>query len=330
MHSDTADYRIERLSQKTLGDLDRLYHAVYGHDRIAPDFQKKYATAYTGSSYIGYFAYDQQGTPAAYYGVMPCFIQYDNNLILVAQSGDTMTHPDHRNKRLFARLCLKTIELCRQEHILLIFGFPNQNSRGINGQIGWTTTGNLEGFRIPVTTLPLQGLTKRLPFLRHAYEKYSETLLKKYLLPEKGIANSALANDNPGGAPHNNPTTPHNNYGGIHRDEAWFNYKTYSKTWVVRLGKAKAWITISDTITIGDIQSAGQPLKETLRRLKNLAARLGIRQLFFHTSPGTSLHQQFAAGKYPSFPSFPALFNDLGSGIPLQQLKFTFADIDTF
>jgi len=322
MHSDTADYRIERLSQKTLGDLDRLYHAVYGDDRIAPDFQKKYATAYTGSSYIGYFAYDQQGTPAAYYGVMPCFIQYDNNMILVAQSGDTMTHPDHRNKRLFARLCLKTIELCRQEHILLIFGFPNQNSKGINGQIGWTTTGNLEGFRIPVTTLPLQGLARRLPFLRHTYETYSETLLKKYLLPEKGIPNSALCNNADG--------APDNGHGGIHRDEAWFNYKTYSKTWVVRLGKAKAWIAISDTITIGDIQSAGQPLRETLRRLKNLAARLGIRQIFFHTSPGTSLHQQFAAEKYPPFPSFPALFNDLGSGIPLQQLKFTFADIDTF
>ncbi|MBS1605070.1 MAG: GNAT family N-acetyltransferase [Bacteroidetes bacterium] len=330
MHADTADYRIERLSPDNLNDLGRLYHAVYGDNRTAPDFQKKYATAYTGATYIGYFAYDQQGTPAAYYGVMPCFIEYDNNLVLVAQSGDTMTHPDHRNRRLFARLCGKTIELCRHEHILLIFGFPNQNSKGINGQIGWTTTGNLEGFRIPVTTLPIRGLTRRLPFLQHTYRTYCRALLKKYLLPEKGIPNSALENNNPGGSSHDNPADPDNHFGGIHRDEAWFNYKTYSKTSVIRLGKATAWIAISDTITIGDIRSAGQPLTETLRRLRNLAARLGIRQIVFHTSPGTSLHQQFAAGKYPSFSSFPALFNDLGSGIPLHQLKFTLADIDTF
>jgi hypothetical protein len=309
MHSDTTDYRIERLSPNNLGDLDRLYHAVYGLDRTAPDFQKKYATAYTGASYIGYFAYDRHGTPAAYYGVMPCFIQYDSKPILAAQSGDTMTHPDHRNKKLFVRLCLKTIELCRQQHISLIFGFPNQNSAGINGQIGWTTTGNLEGFQIPVTTLPLRGLTRRLPFLQGIYRTYSQTLLKKYLLPEKGIAGSTPC--------------------GILHNEAWFNYKTYSKTYVIRLGKAKAWISLSDVMTIGDIQDNGQDLDDTLRRIKKLAARLGFRNIFFHTSPGTPLHRQFAQ-RFRPFTSFPALFNDLGSGIPLEQLKFTFADIDIF
>ncbi|WP_431210729.1 GNAT family N-acetyltransferase [Puia sp. P3] len=260
-----------------------------------PRISKKYATEYTGASFIGYFAYDQHGTPAAYYGVMPCLIQYDNRLFLSAQSGDTMTHPDHRNKGLFVRLCTLTIELARKEHIVLIFGFPNQNSAGINGKIGWTTTGNLEGFRIPVSTLPLEGLTRRIPFLQRPYKTYSKAVLGKYLLPEKGISGSAI--------------------NGIYRDQAWFDYKTYSNTYVIRLGKAKAWISLGDNLTIGNIQTQEQPLGLTLYHLKKLAARLGIRNLFFHSSPGTPLHLEFAK-RYQPFTSFPVLFNDLGSGIP--------------
>jgi GNAT superfamily N-acetyltransferase len=314
MHSDTNSYRIERLSKDNLGDLERLYHAVYGEGQPSPRFQQKYDTAWSGAAYIGYFAYDGQGTPAAYYGVMPCLLQYGNTLLLSAQSGDTMTHPGHRNKGLFVRLSTMTFELCRKEKILLLFGFPNQNSYpGAVNRLSWTTTENLQGFQIPVTTIPLKGVIRRLPFLKGCYSAYTAALLKKRQLPELGVANSAITNG----------------YGGLYRNETWFRYKTYSKTQVIRLGKAKAWIRITDTFIIGDIEWKEQHFEETLRRIRRLAAWLGFRNVYFHTSPGTLLHQQFAQ-HYKPFTSFPVLFMDLGSGIPLHQIKFTFADIDTF
>lgn len=309
-----SDFRIERLSENNLSDMGRLYHAVYGQHRQLPDFPKKYATAWTGVSCIGYFAYDQQAQPIAYYGVIPCLIRYGDTLVLSAQSGDTMTHPSHRGKGLFVLLCNMTIQLCQREGIRLLFGFPNQNSYpGFTGKLGWTVTEQLDCFAIPVFTLPLAGLSKRLPFLSGLYAKYAAALLKNTLAPQQNIASSALGNDT----------------GGLHRNLAWFQYKTYSYSPVLQLGKAKAWIKLTDTFVIGDIEPGGQDFHETIRRLKQLAARLGYRRLFFHSSPGTALHQLFARS-YKPMASFPVIVKDLGANIPIHRLKFTSSDIDTF
>src|SRR5689334_590601 len=117
---------IKRLNSQNLHDLDQLYEAVYGKKPDENYFPKKYDTEYTGVSYVGYIAY-QDHTPIAYYGVIPCFIQYKNEKLLSAQSADTMTHPGYRLKGMFVSLSEKTFALCRELGIYLVFGFPNQN-----------------------------------------------------------------------------------------------------------------------------------------------------------------------------------------------------------
>src|SRR5258708_39658673 len=94
-----GEYSILRLNKDNLTDVARLHSSVYSS---APsyEFQKKYNTAFTGVEYVAVIAYDKDHQPAAYYGVMPCFIQFEDKIILAAQSGDTMTHPDHRGKGL--------------------------------------------------------------------------------------------------------------------------------------------------------------------------------------------------------------------------------------
>jgi len=63
--------------------------------------------------------------------------------------------------------------------------------------------------------------------------------------------------------------------------------------------------------------------------LKNLAAKLGLQQVHFHASPGTSLHGLFAM-RFKSIPSFPVIFKVLGEDMLTEKIKFTSADIDTF
>src|ERR1700744_762988 len=116
------EYSIERLSKNNLGDLDKLHHAVYSKHHPADYFEKKYDTAYLGVEYLGYIAYNSQHTPIAYYGVIPCFIRYNNQLYMAAQSVDTMTHPKYRFKGLFVQLANLTYDLCQEEGINLIFG----------------------------------------------------------------------------------------------------------------------------------------------------------------------------------------------------------------
>ncbi|HEY1164660.1 MAG TPA: hypothetical protein VGE90_05815, partial [Chitinophaga sp.] len=92
------EYKIVRLDNDNLADLEQLYEAVYGRRVRAGFYKDKYNTAYTGISCIGYIAYRLQNEPVAYYGVIPCFISHAGGRILAAQSADTMTHPGHRYK----------------------------------------------------------------------------------------------------------------------------------------------------------------------------------------------------------------------------------------
>ncbi len=312
--SGSADFRVERLSGGNLPDLGLLDKAVYGVDRPGYSFQKKYATAYTGAQYLGYLAYNGQNEPVAYYGVMPCRLQYKDRILLAAQSGDTMTHPAYRNKGLFVKLCQLTVELCRREGVKLLFGFPNQHSYpGLVNKLGWTTTGAMECFCVSVAAVPLAALSSRFTFLKRSYLAWCTARRKGRLLPLRGVPSSAV-----------DATS-----GGVYRDDAYLNYKTYSSTQVIRIGKAKAWIRIGQDLVLGDLSLEGQDFGETIVALKKIAAGLGLRRIYFHSSTGTPLHRLFAA-RYPVTPSFPVIFRDLDSGIPLEQLKFTFADIDIF
>jgi len=104
--------------------------------------------------------------PVAYYGVMPCFIQYKGEIILSAQSGDTMTHPQYRHKGLFVELSKITFQLCRAAGVKTHFGFPPEFLSAMVNILGWKMTENMERFIIPVMRLPLaywQGDIKNIP-----------------------------------------------------------------------------------------------------------------------------------------------------------------------
>jgi len=314
MENTNKEYRIERLHFSRLKDLDTLYEAVYGHASPKNFFQKKYDTAYTGKSCIGYVAYNKENIPVAYYGVIPCFVQYKNKIILSAQSGDTMTHPLFRYKGMFVELSKITFDLCKAEDIPFIFGFPNQNSyHGAVHKLGWIMTEQMESFTIPVHALPLKSFSERFNWTKIFYKQYAKFILKKYFLQQHGLPNSITAEG----------------FGGIYRDEKYLQYKTYSNTQVIKIGNAKVWFKITSDFIIGDIESGDFDFDELINELKKISKHLGLLKIIFQTSPGTHLHSLFAE-RFESSPSFPVLFQNFGTGISLSEIKFAFADIDIF
>jgi GNAT superfamily N-acetyltransferase len=310
----TKDYTIERLSKKNLSDLDKLHYAVYRKQHLPGYFEKKYDTAYAGAEYIGYIAYNKNQAPIAFYGVIPCFITYQDDIYLAAQSADTMTHPQYRFKGLFVQLANITLDLARKEGIGLIFGFPNQNSlHGFLVKLKWQLTEMMDCYIIPVGIIPVERIAKKLAVTRKLYQKYQQQVLKKYLVDEKGIGNSVLKDK----------------YGGISRNVHYLNYRTYHDTQVIRIGKALLWIKIRNGLIIGDIDCEMEDFDDMMEKLRKLAFRLGLQHIQFHTSHQTRLSALFAE-RYEAMPSFYILFKDLGSNIPLDKIKFTFADVDIF
>jgi hypothetical protein len=313
-NSDNNLYNFERLSASNISDLYKLYTAVYHHQRTPGYFETKYDTAYTGVQYTGFIAYNNRNEAVAYYGVIPCFIKYEGKLIRAAQSTDTMTHPEYRHEGLFMQLARLTFKLCTQEGIKIIFGFANQNAVEGLEHLDWETNENMELYLIPVETIPLENLAEHTPLLGRLYKEYQHRVLKKYLVPQKGIENSVL-NDG---------------FAGVNRDELYLNHKDCHDTQVLRIGKALLWVKIkSNAFIIGDIICADKDFDNIMQKVHKLASLLGLNQVQFQTSPNTKASGLFSK-RYHFIPSFPIMFKTFVRSINPDKIKFTFADIDAF
>jgi len=310
----TFEYHIERLSNDNLTDVEKLHAAVYG--KVPPPglFSMKYDTAFTGIQCIGFVAYSKLHLPIAFYAVIPCFLKFEDEIVLAAQSADTMTHPEYRNKGLFVELAMITYQLCENSGIRLVFGFPNQNSMpGFINKLGWKMTERMDCFIITAATFSLSAFLKKIPVLKNWYAGFQQRLLRKYVVQQQGVTNSVF-NDG---------------YAGVYRDHHYLKYKTYSYTRVIKIDNATLWIKMSSILLVGDISVTPGDFEDMMNKLKKLAQKMGLKEIHFHASPGTTMHSLFAKN-IKSIPSFPVIFKDLAGGRPINKIKFTSADIDTF
>ena len=170
------EYRIEKLSDQNIQDLIPIYKNAV-NDEIDPLLLKnKFDTEFTGFKNVGYIAYSPKNEPAAFYGVLPCFLNYEGEKILIAQSGNTMTHKKHRRKNLFVILAEKTFEYCRENNIKLVYGFPNEFSYlSFVKKLGWTHDENIQTYITKTTCIPLirfQSIAKLSDaiLLKHAHK----------------------------------------------------------------------------------------------------------------------------------------------------------------
>jgi hypothetical protein len=310
----TGEFTVERLCAANLADVEKLHTAVYDKVPAPGMFFKKYNTTFTGLMYTGFIAYDQSNMPVAFYGVIPCYINLEGERILAAQSADTMTHPDFRNRGLFVELANLTFKLCRNEGIRVLFGFPNQNSLpGFIGKLGWQTTERMDCFIIPSGSFSWPMVMRKLSFLKGAYLAYREKQIEKYALKQNGIINSVIADG----------------FAGVERDKKYLAYKTYNRTYVIKINAAIIWIKTNHELLIGDMLVEPKDFDEAIAELKKLALKLGLSEIHFQASPCTVLHGLFAE-RFKSIPSFPVIFKVFDDGLKTDQIKFTSADIDTF
>ncbi len=307
-------YHTERLSITNLSDVGKLHTAVYGKQAPPDFFSVKYDTDFTGVRHTGFIAYNSEQLPIAFYAVIPCFIQSGNKTVLAAQSADTMAHPDYRHRGLFVELAMRTFDLCRTVGIAIIFGFPNQNSLpGFINKLGWEMTGKMDYFIIRTSPFSWQRILLKCSLSENLFTRYRQKQLNKYLLPQPGIANSVVADG----------------FDGVYRDGHYLKYKTYTTTYAIKIGEAALWIKMDNELLIGDISLLPGDFDDVMYKLKKLAVKLGMKEIHFHASPGTTLHTLFAM-RFKPMPSFPVILKRITEDVAIDRIKFTSADIDTF
>lgn len=309
MNKNDLEITIERLDQTNINSLPVLYHAVYGRKMTAAFFEKKYKTVYAGFVYAGYIAFTKSHRPVAFLGAIPCELNYDGKFIAAAQLTDGMTDPVYQGRGLFAHLIEKITELCKQNNVRFLFGFPNQYSLPVFlDKQEWQEYGKMDLFCLPIQALPLEKISRKLSAFTYLYNSYLHRVLKRYIHPS--------TTNMP-------PVDP-----GIYKNDDYTKY-TYQDSIVISIRHVRVRIKIKHGMRIGEMAVSENEFDEVMNDLKKLACKLGVDTITFHCSTGCELHRLFAE-RYESISSFTIVSKDLGSGIPLGALKFTYGDIDIF
>ena len=309
-----SDYYIRRLQKKNLYQLLPIFNDAFNSSPSLEALKNKHETDFAGCSEVGYIAYDNNMEPVAFYGVFPLKVQIYNKISLICQSGDTMVKKAHGGRGLFTKLAIKTYELCKNNKINGVIGFPNKNSyRGLLN-LKWNYNENLNRYQFYTLTLPFSYLLQGSKILKNIHRKWINFILKFFNKGE--FFKSSVSSD-------------HNN--SIFRDKDFWNYKLLNKEiFLIKICDCNLVIKINKLIEIGDIEYKDyEELKQIIKKIKLLGIILGINIIRFYCSPSCRIDNDMNKLKKPS-KGLAIGFRSFNQKFDLSRVKYTSLDIDTF
>jgi hypothetical protein len=314
----TSEYYCEKLDESKIDDLLFLFNEVFHSFPPKSEIINKHLNCHGENKFIGFIAYDYlTNQPAAYHGVFPLYAMYKNEKILIAQSGDIMTHSNHQKKGLFFLLAKKTYEFCSQNGIKMIFAFPNSISYPLFiNKLGFSETKKLINFTFLENKFEISRFSQKSKLIAKIHQLYVKTIFR-FVSNGKTFKNSNIV----GG----------NEYAYMLHDEEYYKWKQSSGKYFVNIKGVNCWLSISQNyIAIGDIELNNEnDLPIVIRRLKILTFLLGFRFLTFGGSENAYLIK-LLKGKYKEMESYTPIFLDLSPSIPHESILLLNSDVDVF
>ncbi len=312
------EYQTERITPDLIANLTKLHNQSFSAKHSLNYVMHKYGTKVFGAFPIGYFAKDTQQNDAAYYGVFPIKISYQNQPILASQSGDTMTHPDHRGKGLFKKLAQQTYETAIAENIALVFGFTNSQSHPGFVKLGWEFSGKWQNIVINTGIPDLSRVLNKLPF----FKKYCNKKLSKYTIPfdEKKWRIHV----------------PNGVEGIVIKDANFFAYKkNYSHAALISFSGFELFAKADGYLYIGDVSYFEEKdFPAFILATKKLVQQVFMPKVAFQFSSNHWLNQYFINAGYKPFEQ--EVVGEIGGKIlsndkiSIKKMMFTLADADFF
>lgn len=307
-------YEIVKLTDDNIKDLVSLYENAFGKKTSEAYIKQKFSTEFTNHKNLGFIAYHESGEAAAFYGVLPCFTYVNGEKVLVAQSGHTMTHKKHRRAKLFIKLANHTFEYCKQKGFKAVYGFPNIYSYpSFVKKLNWNHFDDYHAFTPRVKCFPWIKVNKIFPpakSLQKAVQKITIGLLKN----SKAFSNSIQTDK----------------HIVIEHDEPYFNYKKFENNYCKIIGGDNIWFKFNAMyLLLGDYESS-RDLEYTHKRIKKLAFLLGIPHVRYQVSSNTDLYNFCIKSEFEKGNTYPIAGIALDESFPIDKMKFTLADFDTF
>ena len=318
------EYDIVRINKSHLANLKLLFTSVYHKNSFdLLGLEDRFATNKFGLDFLGYLAYskkERSEIPAAYYGVFPILANIDGKTILCAQSGDTMTHKNHRKKGLFTELAKMTYETARKEGVEFIFGFPSPSSYpGFKHKLEWVFPFDMIKFTRLVPTIPLGQIKKYfnmkigdINFLSKKYLSLINNLNKVDLRfwNNENIEDCVILRNN---------------------DYIDYKFSSNKNKFFITNNNTEVFLKYDGNISIGGIYGKQDyaSLKKIFRKIDILAFLTGSAQIRSYFSPHSELN--IALSKFGKLSkSMPYGFINLSNRYDPTKLKLNFADYDYF
>jgi GNAT superfamily N-acetyltransferase len=313
------EYFEQKLNPVNYKFIQQLLNRTSGLNQDIKNIEKRYNTAFTGLKDLGFFAVTESDYPAAYYGAFPTRFIFNDKIIVGAQSGDTMTDPDHQKKGLFTKLATKTYEYCKEINVPFVFGFPNENSLpGFKNKLGWQFYGNMFEFSFQGSKIPLCELAFKYPFLKPLHRNLVRYRLSKF---KQNQIQEVVKVFNMGTSVHMK----------IVRDESFFRYKENEDNYLIKINDFFILLKANTHLFIGDVA----PFDETrtddfLLVLKKLSKMVYSRKVVLFLNENHWLYS-FMKNKIEPKVSLPIGFLNLSDvNFPFENIPFSMADYDTF
>jgi len=313
-------YTTKRIDDNSYQDIQTLYRLAFGSVHTITFIKSKYATDIFGLKNVGVLAKDEKDQPAAYYGVFPIVLEYNSDDYIVAQSGDTMTAPNHRKKGLFTKLAKEAYTLSNNLGIRMVFGFPNENSYpGFKNKLDWLFTGHMYNFTFSVMTIPICELASKYKFLTPYYEKFAKKRLDQHKVSIQDVNWEIFTHKGSGVI------------GEIKKDDHFFKYKLDRKnTFLIKLNGFTLLIKVKPHLYIGAVNVIDKSeTKVLISTVKELSQKLGCKKVIFTLSANHWLSHYLKEYIEPT-KSLPIGFYMMDNYFKPEAIQFTGADYDTF
>jgi len=133
---------VRQATQADDAQLQDLYCSVSGRDRDLAQFKWQYRDNPDGEAIMA--VADVAGRIVGQYALGPTMLRLGPELVLGAQSFDTMTHPDYRGQGMFVALAQSAMRHAAERGVQALYGFPNSNSyHGFVRRLDWDCTGTM-------------------------------------------------------------------------------------------------------------------------------------------------------------------------------------------
>ncbi|NHN27440.1 GNAT family N-acetyltransferase [Flavobacterium jejuense] len=308
-------YTFQPLTKNNLQDVQKLYKLVFENEYSIAYITKKYDTSYLIDGYFGHIAYFNE-EPVAFHGAIPILMQYNGVYEIAAQYGDAMTLSNHNGKGLFTKLGKLTDAVLKKKDIKFVWGFPNQNSEyGYLNKLDWKFKERIVGFKSKNPIISLEKISKINSKTKLLYKKHIEKVFYKY----------KCANSLTGSVYKNNTIV------STTRSKEFYKYKSLNQNFVIEIEKVKFWIKIKNGLLIGDIETPSpNQFYIALNILKKIAFKNGLHEITIQASPNTLIEELMNKTNWNRFDSWIVGYKNFSSSFPLENLKLTFGDLDTF